>query len=179
LLTFLIGLYDEHINSMGTLTFSDAPLEEYDGLSEKQLVEQVTKSSPLNHFAQKTIVAEAKRLYWQTKETTKGGRERERKTSIDIQKQIHELVQERMRFNEAATDWVDQRRITTSWLQTGGREDAQGRSIKESVYNFRAVDEYFSIHGDEVEAHHQKLGIDKYHNMKVPKELKKRAKRGQ
>lgn len=182
LLDFLLGLYEKtqvdfsfttHLDELG---FSDEPLEDYNNLSEKQVVEHVVKNIPFEYFVKKAILSEAKRAYWQTTELTKEGKERGRSTSFDIQARIHELVQKRMKQNEEADHWIEQRRITTSWLQCGGEEDEFGRIKKESVFNFRAVKEYFNQHSDEIEAHHKKFNIDEYHNMKVPKELKKRAK---
>lgn len=156
--------------------FNEIPLDDYDGLSEKELVQKAQNNISIEVLAQKAVVSEAKRLYRANSPTTMQGTARQRATNNEVQEKIHALVQSRMALNEQANDWTEQRYINTSWVQKGGSEDDYGRSLSENVFNFKSVKQYLDSHKDEIEQHHRTLGITKNHNMRVPKELKRREK---
>ena len=157
-------------------TFNDNPLDDYNGHSEKELVEMAQEGMTINVLVQKAVISEAKRLYRANQTTTRQGNVRQRQTNGEVQQKIHALVQKRMTLNEQANDWTEQRYINTSWVQKGGEEDEYGRSLSENMFNFKSVKQYLDSHKDEIEQQHRTLGIMKNHNMRVPKELKRREK---
>jgi hypothetical protein len=168
----------EKINNKGSadFNFNETPLDDYDGLSEKELVQKAQSNMTIEVLAQKAVLSEAKRLHRANSPTTMQGTARQRATNAEVQQQIHELVQSRMTLNEQAKDWTEQRYINTSWVQKGGNEDDYGRSLSENLFNFKSVKQYLDSHKDDIEQHHRTLGIMKNHNMRVPKELKRREK---
>lgn len=165
-----------HNKNSADLDFSEVPLDDYDGLSEKELVQKAQNNMAIEVLSQKAILSEAKRLYRANQPTTLQGNARQRATNNEVQTRIHELVQNRITLNEQANDWTEQRYINTSWVQKGGNEDDYGRSLSENLFNFKSVKQYLDSHKDEIEQHHRTLGIMKSHNMRVPKELKRREK---
>jgi len=170
---------EEKMNNKGStdFDFNETPLDDYDGLSEKELVQKAQSNHmTIEVLAQKAIISEAKRLYRANQPTTLQGTTRQRATNSEVQQQIHTLVQNRMTLNEQANDWTEQRYINTSWVQKGGNEDDYGRSLSENLFNFKSVKQYLDSHKDDIERHHRTLGITKNHNMRVPKELKRREK---
>jgi hypothetical protein len=162
------------IQSVDALTFAEQGMEEYEGLSEAELVARASEMMPFKVWASKALVSEAKKMYRQTQETTASGGERQRTTRSQTYAAIDAAVRAQMARNEAAgahcipdTDgYLQQRNISTGWIQ-----EAVG-------CNFSAVKEYMAIHGAEIERHHAQLGIHRHHNMRVVKSAKRAAKAG-
>lgn len=156
-------------------SFDDKPMPDYDGLSEQQIVDKAIEKVGVDFLTRSGIVAEAKKMYRGEQTLTAQGKPRQRASNGDVFKQIDNLVKERMRLNNEATDWTEKRNINTAWVQKGGKEDEFGRSLGESYFAFSTVKKYFDIHGEEIAKHHNQLEITPTHNMRVPKALKKLA----
>ncbi len=160
-----------------SITFDNEPLDDYDGKTEAELVAVVLENMSIEALAKKCISTYAKRIHQQNSKTTRTGHDRKRKTSSDVQERLHALVVERMAANDKATGWHEKRAINSSWLQKGGNEDSMGRTTGiKNIYSFKAITEYLSVHGDEIEAHHAKHGIKGNYNQRVSNELKRLAK---
>jgi hypothetical protein len=178
LLTLAFNALKNELNGRqyDNIEWGNTPLESYNGLSEKDLVEEAQINMSFDTLIQKAILTEAKRLYRANQPVTTQGTKRKQATNTEVLSQIHYLVQERMRLNEQAGDWTEQRFINTSWVQQGGREDEIGRSLGKNLFNFKSVKQYLDLHAHEIEQHHNSLNISENHNRKVIKELKRMAK---
>lgn len=161
------------------LGFSKVALgKEYDGKSEQDLINFCENDLQVstNELAKNGAAIEAKRLYRQSKSVTAKGTERVKTSSFIVQRRIDELVKGQMAKNvDNIGDWAMQRFINSGFIQKGGIEDEFGRSAIENIFNYKATKTYLDSHRQEIDGHHEQLGLQRSHNMKISRELKRRS----
>ena len=186
LLEFLLqtaqqSLDNDHNVPVAEFTIDDLPLNselllaDYDNLTEYDLVAKAVDKIGLNQFIQNAIMTESKKVHSGDKPLTSSGKIRIKTSSAAILNRLKVIVDEQITANNNTDDKVNMRHINAGWLMTGGICDELGRPGP-NKYNYKTCARYIQSRADELDEHHNRLGLSGTHKMWVVNELKRKLR---